>query len=248
MPSINLSSPYKDNALTLINKVLAELGLPQSSSVVSPDATTTQVVSLMNGLGDDLARLPLWEDLRVEWTITTTTAAAYDLPEDWGVPLADTQWDRSGRWPLRGPRTPSEWQYLKSGFGVAAPRYRYRYFNRQFNLHPAPQAGLTLVMEYLSQGWVLAVGSNPSVADVRRRGIVADTNYSLIDDRVMVQGTKLRFLEAKGLESSKARKQFELMLEAAWSSSTGATAIPLDGGRDSFFLTDRNIPDTGYGP
>ena len=248
MPAISTSSAYKDNALALVNKVLGELGLPQSPSVVSTDATTVQVLALMNGLGDDLARLPLWEDLRVEWDITTTTADAYDLPEDWGVPLADTQWDRSGRWPLRGPRTPSEWQYLKSGFGVAAPQYRYRLFNRQFNLHPAPQAGLTLVMEYLSQGWALTTGANPAIANVRQKGLRGDGDYSLIDDRVMIQGTKLRFLEAKGLESTKARKQFEMMLEAAWGASTGAAAIPLDGGRDTFFLTDRNIPDTGYGP
>lgn len=245
MPTIDPATTLKRTAVQLMNQVLGELGLPQTSSINATDDTTRQMLALMNGLGDDLCRVPLWEDLREEWLFTTTTAAAYDLPVDWGVPLADTQWDRSGRWPLRGPQTPAGWQYLKSGFGVAAPQYRYRYFNRQLNLHPAPQAGVQLALEYLSLGWALAAGSP---ATNRQRGFQADGDYSLIDDRVMVQGTKLVWLEAKGLESTKARKRFEAMLEAAWGNSVGGGTIALDAGRDNFFITDRNIPDTGYGP
>jgi hypothetical protein len=225
--------------------VLGEVGMPITNSVLSQDATTIQLLYLMNGLGENLSRLPLWADLRKEFLITTTTATAYDLPVDWGVPLNGTAWDRTGRWPLLGPKTPVEWQYLQSGFGVAAPQYRWRLFNRQFNLFPAPIAGLTIVEEYLSSQWVL--GGSTTVISTGKPRITADTDYILLDERMFIEGSKLAFLEAKGLDSSKAFRNFTDMLEAAWANSNAAPVLNLAPFPASLFITEWNAPDTGYG-
>lgn len=245
MPTINPSATQLRTALELMNTVLGEVGMPTTGSILSQDQTTVQVKYLMNGLGENLAKFPLWADLRKEFLITTTTAEAYDLPVDWNVPLNGTAWDRSGRWPLLGPKTPVEWQYLKSGFGVAAPQYRWRLFNRQFNLFPAPIAGLTIVEEYLSSNWVL--GLNGSVANIGKPRLTADTDYILLDERMFIEGAKLAFLEAKGLDSSKAFRNFSDMLEAAWANSNAAPVLSLSGMAASLFITEWNAPDTGYG-
>jgi hypothetical protein len=245
MPSINTSTTQLRTALQLIQTALGEVGMPPPNSVLASDQTTVQMLYLMNALGESLSRLPLWADLRQEFLITTTTATAYDLPVDWGVPLNGTAWDRTGRWPLLGPKTPQEWQYLQSGFGVAAPQYRWRLFNRQFNVFPAPIAGLTLVEEYLSTNWVLG-GSTTTISTGKPR-ISADNDYILLDERMFIEGSKLAFLEAKGLDSSKAFRNFCDMLEAAWANSNAAPTLSLAPIPASLFITEWNAPDTGYG-
>lgn len=245
MTSINLSTTRQRQANQLLNAVQGEIGLPLSPSILSTDQSTVQMLYLMNALGESLAKFPLWPDLRKEWAFTTTTDAAYDLPEDWSVPLNGTTWDRSSQWPLLGPKTPTEWQILKSGIGVAAPQYRFRFFNRQFNLHPAPSAGIEVVQEYLSSDWVLGV--NGSVADVGKARITTDSDYVLLDERLFIEGTKLAFQEAKGLDSSKSFRNFSDMLEAAWANSNAAPVLSLTPTSRSIFLSEYNIPETGYG-
>lgn len=230
-----------------MNTVLGEVGMPLTNSILSTEGTTIQMLYLMNGLGENLAKFPLWADLRQEFLITTTTDTAYDLPTDWGVPLNGTAWDRSGRWPLLGPKTPVEWQYLQSGFGVAAPQYRWRLFGRQFNLFPAPIAGLTLVEEYLSSNWAVGVTAPGTVASTGKPRFSADTDYCLLDERMMIEGSKLAFLEAKGLDSSKAFRNFTDMLEAAWANSNAAPTLSLAPIPTNQFITEWNAPDTGYG-
>lgn len=244
-PSITVATTQLRPALSLMNTALGEVGMPLTNSVLSQDQTTIQMLYLMNALGENLAKFPLWSDLRQEFLITTTTATAYDLPVDWNVPINGTAWDRTGRWPLLGPKTPQEWQYLQSGFGVAAPQYRWRLFNRQFNLFPAPIAGLTLVEEYLSSNWV--VGGSGAVFNTGKPRITVDTDYILLDERMFIEGAKLAFLEAKGLDSSKAFRTFTDLLEAAWANSNAAPTLSLSPIPASIFITEWNAPDTGYG-
>lgn len=245
MPSIPLATTQLRPALQLLNAVQGEIGLPLSASILSVDQSTVQLVYLMNALGSALAKFPLWPDLRTEWSITTTTDADYDLPVDWSVPLNGTTWDRSSQWPLIGPKTPTEWQLLKSGIGVAAPRYRFRFYGRQFHLHPAPVADLTIVQEYLSSNWVL--GTNGSVANLGKPRISLDNDYILIDERLFIEGVKLSFLEAKGLDSSKAFRNFTDLLEAAWANTNAAPTLSLAPTSSSIFISEYNIPETGYG-
>jgi hypothetical protein len=247
MPApIDPSTTGRRTVLQLLNAVQGELALTQSGSVLATDMQTVQILALMNALGEDLSRLPLWAETQETWVITTTTAEQYELPSDWLVPLNGTSWDRTGRWPLLGPKTPTEWQYLKSGFGVAAPQYRFRFFGGYFNLFPAPVADLEIVHEYLSANWVLGL-SGSGLADTGKRRITLDTDYILLDERMMIEGTKLRFLEEKGLDTNRAQEKFERMLEAAWANANGSPVLSLAPMPANIFITEWNAPDTGYG-
>lgn len=245
MPTIDPNTTQKRTALELLQTILGELGLGQVGSILAGDDMTVQLLYLMNGLGSRLAKMPFWSELVEEWSITTTTAAEYDLPNDWGVPLAGTNWDRTARWPLVGPVTSAEWQVLKSGFGAAAPRFRFRFKEGQFCLHTNPEAGLTIVQEYLSTGWVL--GLTGATATERKPRITADTDYVLLDEEMFICGVKLVWKEAKGLESSALLQDFKVMLEAAWGSSAGAPILSLAPPEVSMLLGYGNVPDTNYG-
>jgi len=246
MTTIDTSTTQLRPALALMNCVLGEIGMPLTNSVQATDQTTVQMLYLLNALGENLSRLPLWPDLRKEYTILTIGGQlGYDLPPDWGTPVNGTSWDRSSSWPLLGPKTPTEWQILKSGFAAAAPQLRWRLFNRQFNVHPDPGPNQTLIQEYLSSNWVL--GGSTTILSTGKPRITHDNDYILLDERMFIEGGKLAFLEAKGLDSSKAYRSFIDMLEAAWGNSNAAPVLDFVGCHANQFLGYDNVPETGYG-
>ena len=102
-PPIILATTRKRSALAIARQAMGELGMPRPTTLTAGiDETSNQLLFLLNSLGERLSRLPLWAETRAEWSLTTVLATdAYDLPQDWLVPLADTVWDRSGRWPAR---------------------------------------------------------------------------------------------------------------------------------------------------
>lgn len=249
VPVITVATTPRRTVLALVQQAMGEIGMTRPTTLTaSGDETATQLLYLLNGLGEDLVRMPLWAETRSEFLITTTTATAYDLPSDWVVPLVGTSWDRTGRWPLLGPKTPTEWQYLQSGFGVAAPQYRFRFISGQFVLFPAPIAGLTLVHEYLSANWVCGLATSAATtATVYKKSVTADTDYPIIDERMLIEGLKLSFLEAKGLEATKQKDKFMRIMEQAWSHSNSAPVLSVTPMPASLFITEWNLPDTGYG-
>ena len=248
-PAITLATTRKRNALQIAQQAMGEIGMPRPSTLTGGnDETAIQLLYLLNGLGEKLSRLPLWSETRAEWSITTTTAAEYELPPDWLVPLSGTTWDRSGKWPLLGPKTPTEWQYLQSGFGVAAPQFRFRFITGQFVLFPAPVAGKVIVQEYLSSSWVYGLAAPGALtASVGKSRITENTDIPLLDELMLITGLKLVFREAKGLESTKVREEFENMLEAAWANSTSGAILNLAPIPSNQFISEWNLPDTGFG-
>lgn len=246
-PSITVSTTNRRTALQCIQAAMGEIGMTRPTTIEGGDETSAQLLFLFNALGENLCRFPFFEELAQTWSITTTTATAYDLPADFGTPVAGTYWDRTGRWPLLGPKTPTEWQYLQSGFGVAAPQYRFRYLEGKFNLFPAPIAGLTIVQEYLSKYWVMGIGSTAGVADTPKIRVTLDTDYCILDERMMIEGLKLAFKEEKGLDTSIQHRKWTDMMEAAWANSKGAPSLSMSPIPANIFITEWNAPDTGYG-
>jgi hypothetical protein len=102
------------------------------------------------------------------------------------------------------------------------------------------------VQEYLSTGWVLGMGA--LVADTRKPRITLDTDYVLLDEEMFITGVKLAWLEAKGLDSSKALEAFKVQLEAAWGSSAGAPILSYTPSEYAVLLLSyANVPDAGFG-
>lgn len=250
MSSINPSSTQRRSVLTLLNTVMGEMGMPPISGVTSSDEMAVQLVYLANRAGSNLSLLPLWPELIETATITfVTDQASYDLPADWGTPLANTVWDRTTSWPVLGPTVPSTWQALQSGIGTAGPRYRYRFRDLKVEFYPTPTAdGEEIVLDYQSRGWVL--GLNGALNDQRKPRITADTDYIVLNEELFILAVIATWKRAKGLDASTAIDDLKGMLESAWASSNGFSRLSMAPScdEDPFFLSIANIPETGYGP
>lgn len=247
MPTINPATTQRRTALVLLNTVLGEVGMPAISSVQSSDDTATQLLYLANGVASRVAQLPFWSELNetATWT-TVANQTLYDLPADWGVPTVGTAWDRTARWPLVGPSPSTQWQVLQSGFGVAAPQFRFRFIGEQMELYPPNiPADRQIVHEYLSKGW--ALGLSGATATLRKPRITLDTDYVLLSEEMFITGTKAAWLNAKGLDSSNAVAAFNQMLEAGWAASNSAPILSFAPDPGNFFVTLANVPNTGFG-
>lgn len=147
--------------LDLINSVQDEISLARSSMVIgSTDPITRTLLALANREGKMIATDWQWTVLENEFTWTLVSGQPnYPVPPDLDRHIPQTDWDRSSRWQIIGPVTPQEWQFRKSGIVPSSVRRRFRVKGRQgsqFYLDPTPissDAGLTMVLEYMSSSW-----------------------------------------------------------------------------------------------
>ena len=120
----------------------------------------------------------------------------YPLPADWGGQIPQTEWDRTNRWPLIGPKSSQEWQSFKSGF-VRRPKASIRIIDGSVHLNPPPSInGGILAYEYISSYWAISATGTPKYT------FTADDDTCVFDDSLMILGTQTLWLRAKGLDNS----------------------------------------------
>src|SRR5574343_1278822 len=145
-----------NSVLSIIQQAALEMGLPKPlEAVTSQDQTVQQLVALLNSAGTEMVIGYPWEQLTKEYIITTVEGQSeYSLPSDWSYFLDQTQWDRTNHWPLLGPKTAQEWQWLKGGLLSSGPRIRYRVVGGRIELFPTDSASSEIAMEYVSTNWL----------------------------------------------------------------------------------------------
>ena len=79
----------------------------------------------------------------------------YDMPSDYARMVDKTQYNKSMRWSVVGPKDAQEWQWLKSSYVTTGPRMRFRIINNKFTVWPAPTQNIVLGFEYISNAWVV---------------------------------------------------------------------------------------------
>lgn len=163
----------------------------------------------------------------------------YPLPSDWRKQINQTEWDRTNRWPLIGPKSPQEWQSFRSGIVNASPRQRFRIVGNSIAIDPAPPDGLTLAYEYISSAWVLSASGSPKTsAD-------ADTDTFRFDDHLLTMGLKNKWMQAKGLGDVYAMDYIRL-LEACIAQDSSAKTINLSCSESTRFISTDNVPDGNW--
>lgn len=135
----------------------------------------------------------------------------FDLPAGFDRQVSRTQWDRSDRWAMSGPKSSQEWQWLKGGIVSTGPVYRYRIFGNRFKVHPAPGARLILANEFVSNQWI----STTTAADPTLSSFAADTDLMIYPDDVMVNGVKYHWYKTKGLDWEMPLAEFSRSLSYA---------------------------------
>lgn len=167
----------------------------------------------------------------------------YDLPSDFERQLPDTQRDRSNSRQVFGHKNSQEWQWLKGGFAATRPTYRYRLYQNQIQIHPAPDERLRFVNEYVSGNWVAsATGGLAS-----RTTFSTDTEQSIFPDDVMVNGVKWHFMKAKGLEYLVVLNEFNRSVSYAKAQDTPASKLSLSPEVENFLVGTQNLPDGDFG-
>lgn len=245
--------------LWVIQQSMTEMGLPKPAEVVtSQDATAQQMLALLNRVGNDLVLGFPWEQLIKTWIVTTEDGKAnYDLPSDWSYFLDQTQWDRTNHWPLLGPKTAQEWQWLKGGLLSSGPRLRYRLNAGKFEIFPTPSPTNTptndsaatgnfypweLAMEYVADTWL----KDSTKANTYYASVQADSNLVLIDPWIVTAYLKLKYWEAKGLNTAAYTKDFLGTWEARIGKNKGAPVLTLAPRATTMFIGINNIPDGSW--
>lgn len=168
------------------------------------------------------------------------TQNKYDLPSDWDREIPQTEWNRTTRWPLLGPKSAQEWQTFKSGIVSAGPRQRFRILGNTLNINPSPPPGQMASLEYMSNAWVIGADGTDKPA------FTADTDTNVFNDSLIITGLKTQWKQAKGLDFSFDLGEFRSLLEQAKSQDKSAAKLYLSQASGNILLTNRNIIDGSF--
>lgn len=232
-------------ALTLLQimQTVTAAQVPPSPTVViaSNDDQMKQLLALSNREGrEQISLAGGWPQFRGEQLITLVNGqAAYNFPADFDSYMPATIWDRDQRWPINGPLSAQEWQYVKSGIINTQPWFRYRVMDGQIFFDPTPDsttAGHTVVIEYQSNAWCQSAGGTAQSA------WAADTDTFKLNDDIMVLGIKWRFLAAKRLDYSEEKKAWADCVDREQARAYVGKSLPIN----ARALGDYNFLGDGY--
>ena len=207
---------------------LTGYNIPQDTYVVSADNTTKVVVMSQMASGSG-----------VQSVVCAQTA--YDLPDDFETITDRTHWDKSKHWEMLGPEDAQQWQWLKSGYISTGPRVRWRILDNQFQIWPVMNTNEYLGWEYRSKGWAR------SAAGAVKNSFTADTDTTVLDDRIMVLATKLKYFQIKSFDTTALQQDYMRYLNIAKSNDKGAPNLSFAPYPSKVLIGYANIPDTGYG-
>ena len=165
----------------------------------------------------------------------------YGLPPDYYSTVNRTHWDKSKRWEMLGPESPQQWEWLLSGYISTGPRIRWRLLGKYFQIWPGMNAGELLGFEYRSKGWAEAADGTP------KNSFTADDDTCVYPDRLMVLGTKLKYFEAKGFDTTALYRDYLLEFETAVAQDVAAANLSFAPRPGTVLIGYDNIPDSGYG-
>ena len=166
---------------------------------------------------------------------------AYDLPFDFERITNRTQWDKSKHWEALGPEDAQQWQWLKSGYISTGPRIRWRILDNQFQIWPVMNTQEYLGWEYKSKGWVRAADGTV------KNSFTADSDTTVLDDRIIVLSTKMKYWGIKGFDTTVVSQDYARYLSVAKANDKGAPNLSFAPYPSKVLIGYANIPDTGYG-
>ena len=242
-----MTGTIRATANDILNQVGVEVGLdPVADPFSSNDQSYSQLKYLINTAGEELSQLYPWEFLRDEGTITTVAdQAAYALPTDFLYLMNQTVWDRTNDKIVRGPLSPQEWAKRSASelAGDTLNRY-FRLTEDQFHLYPTPSAsGDDIKFEYIGRNWVLDGDDGVTYKD----SVVSGGDTPRFNRTLMGRMLKVKFLEAKGFDSSKAQADLNQAFALLTARNKAAPILSTAPRRGSGFLNAGNVPETGYG-
>ena len=235
---------------SIVNQVALETGIPKQADIfASNDPATAQLIALSNACGYELLQDEAWEGLvRIhEFTTGVGDDGKYDLPTDFAYIINQTAWDRTNNVVLGGPLSAQEWEYLQGRDLVSSTIYAtFREVENQFWLYPQPPVvGIDIAYEYISRNWVLLNGIVGDYGDA----VQNSADIVLYEPHLFERLLKLRFLEARGFDTTMAASQYDKSL-SSWSAKDKGAPVLNQGRRHTgipYLDGLYNTPDSGFG-
>lgn len=198
----------------------------QDTNVVTVSGQTIQMSQMASGTGTGAVVL---------------AQTAYTLPPDFERITDRTQWDKSKHWEALGPESAQQWQWLKSGYISTGPRIRWRILDNQFQIWPPMNTNEYLGWEYRSKGWARGVDGTV------KNSFTEDNDTAILDDRIIVLGTKLKYWSIKGFDTTTLMQEYQRYLSIAKANDKGTPNLSFAPYPSKVLIGYANIPDTGYG-
>ena len=232
------------SAVDILKQLSAELGIPQQTTVVnSGNVQGSQLLAHLNSSGNELQLYYPWSQFQKTWEWTSVAGQDnYDLPADWRYFIDQTQWDKTNRWPLMGPKSPQEWQWLKNGIVATFPRTRYRVIGSKFYILPTPAVGslFSFAMEYISGNWVSSAGTP-------RNMITTDGDICQYDPWLLIKFAKMKWLNTKNLDpNGVATSEFTRVFESLTGKDVGAPVLSLTPIQTPMYIGPQSVPDGSW--
>lgn len=173
----------------------------------------------------------------------TFSQTKYALPSDYDRLIDGTDWDKSQHWQMIGPETMQQKEWLKSGYISTGPRVRYYLQGNKFQVWPPLNVAHTLGFDYVSNLWVTAAGgTSPS-----KTSFTVDTDTCIFPDRLMVLGTRLRYFEIKGFDTTAVYRDYTTQRDISKAADGGSPTLSFAPLPSQVLIGWDNIPDSGYG-
>lgn len=234
----------------LLNRAAAEVGLqPVADPYADQSQHFMQLRYLLQICGEELTLAHQWEWQVASHNILTQAldTGNYDLPIDFLHMIDQTHWERSQNVPVFGPLSAQDWTYLLGRDLVSSTIYAtFRIKEGKFSLFPQPPpAGLDINFEYQSKNWVSDGAPTPTYTDAVSSG----SEIVLFDRTLVSRMLKLKWLEAKGFDTTKPQDDFNQVFSSVTGKDKGAEILSAGyNGRLFPYLHGRySTPDTGYG-
>lgn len=244
--------PTWDTAGNIIRDAAVELGLLSGNYSDDPYASNNEntllLVRLLKSLGQELVGEHEWSQLRREWELTTGSAGnSHQFPDGFDRMINQTAWDTTNQIPLGGPISPQQRQLIKARTNTGVILLPFHFNENEFFIetHPNPD-GHVIRLEYITEYWVAPAGAFSTF----QAAPILQTDELWFARPLLVKGLKFRFLEAKGFDTVAAGAAYARELNRAIGASDPSPVLRLDGGpghTDAPLISERNIPDTGYG-
>jgi hypothetical protein len=229
----------------VVIQAAAELGYNTSltSPATSTDAGVLQLIALLEALIDDLARDYNWPVLHALHSFTTVNGtAAYDVPTDFLRLVDETAWNATDDIPLLGPVNAKQWRTIQEVAAGLTTEFTFRLYGGQIHLAPTPGATVkTINFEYITNLYSTddGVAAYPDEQE--------PLEYVYFDKRLLVEGLKHYWNEAKGFDTTASRYKFEKALSRALTQDGATRVLSLNGGFGDRALDEGNAPETGFG-
>lgn len=210
------------------NYTVTGSSFPQDTQIVSVDSPNSVTVS-QKCSADQVGQSVLF------------SRTIYPLPFDYETITDRTQWDKSKHWEMLGPEDAQQWEWLKSGYISTGPRVRWRLYTGKFQIWPPMNTSEYLGFEYRSNAWA------ESATGTAQTSFIADTDTTILDDRLLVIYTKLKYFQVKSFDTTALQQDYFRYLNVVKANDKGSPNLSFAPQPSRVLIGWANIPDTGYG-